>query len=432
VDRVDDLATPTSPGDGSSADGGSATGDSTLTARSGVAVIGAMVVGNAANYGFQIVSGRMLGAAEYGMLAGLLAAMTVITISSTSVQASVARTIAAGDVVPFERHRRLDRMTRSTLGLAAALGLAVALLSPLLGPRLNSGIVPVLVLGAYFLPSALDSIATGRFQGLHAFGAMSWYTATQALVKLPVLVVMIAVGLRATGIVAGLAVATGVVALVGLHRTRAGGAVDRHVFGSDVRRNFAAYTLFWMIVSTDVPFARSMFESKSAGVYAAAAVLGKGVLWVPLVFANIVLPLLAKRAAASAGVVRVLAVALGLAVAVSLVGVAGLYLLGESLFRVLYGEEFAEAGALAWKIGLAMVPFALLNITLQYHIVRERNLIILWLLLGAVGQGLALRLGPQNGSAYALRMAVTGVVLLVASAPWLHLLRRRAAIQPTA
>lgn len=426
MDRVDDEAVPTTTGEGTVA------GDAPITARNGVAVVAAMVVGNVANYAFQIIGGRMLGAAEYGMLAGLLAAMTVITISSTSVQASVARAIAAGDVVPFGGHRSFDRMTRSTLALAAALGLVVALLSPLLGPRLNSGVVPVLVLGVYFVPSALDSIATGRFQGLHAFSAMSWYTTTQAVVKLPVLVLMVAVGLRATGIVAGIAMATAVVAFVGLRRTRAGGAVDRHVFGPDVRRNFAAYTLFWMIVSTDVPFARSLFESKSAGVYAAAAVLGKGVLWVPLVFANIVLPLLAKRAAASAGVVRVLAIALGLAVAVSLVGVAGLYVLGESLFRVLYGEEFAGAGALAWKVGLAMVPFALLNITLQYHIVRERNLIVLWLLLGAIGQGLALRFGPQNGSAYALRMAVTGVVLLAASAPWLHLLRRRAGARAAA
>ena len=64
-----------------------------LRGSAGIAV--AMGIMNVATYGFQMVSARLLGPANFGAIAGLMAVLLVVAVLQLGLQATAARRIAA-------------------------------------------------------------------------------------------------------------------------------------------------------------------------------------------------------------------------------------------------------------------------------------------------------------------------------------------------
>jgi O-antigen/teichoic acid export membrane protein len=386
-----------------------------VSRRTGVIIAVSMVVANIANYGFQIIAGRFLSVEEYGLMAGFMAVVTVITVATSSVSTTAARAIAADEHDP--NGSSLDGLTRSSLLVGGGLVLASLGVSPIASRFFNIGALPVILLGVYVLPSLLDSLALGRLQGLQRFSGMAAYSCLQAIAKLGVASIVLAVGLRASGLVAGLIASCAIVAMGGLAATRDAGAIDVHALAPEVRRAFAAFTMFWLMLGADVLFARAFFDETSAGLYGAASVLGKSVLWVPAVIAQLIFPKLAqhsKHGDTAATLVTRAVVLVGVVVAAS---VGALLLLGETLFVVLYGEPYRDAADTAWKIGLAVAPLALVNLLIQHFLARRQGRFLGAMLVILLIEVLSLYLGPKTTDFYSLTLAVTGVVLLVAMIP---------------
>ena len=196
-----------------------------LNKRSGLVVAGALLFGNAANYGFQIVTGRLLSVEEYGLLAGFMSAITIITVTTSALQTTAARSIAAGENKP-EKRGFFDGLTRTALIWSTVCAAIIIAASPILSRFFNIGALPILLLGVYVLPSALDSIAAGRLQGAQRFTGLAVYSAGQAFGKVAVASLLIALGLRVTGLIAGLILSAAVVSLWGMRASRVAGAIQ--------------------------------------------------------------------------------------------------------------------------------------------------------------------------------------------------------------
>lgn len=239
--------------------------DARIVGRMSGLVIGiAMVVANVANYGFQIVVGRFLTVEEYGLLAGFMAVVTVITVGGTALQTTAARAVATEEHHPYSGF--VDGLTRSSLIVSVVLILAAIVVSPIASRFFNIGSLPLILLGVFVVPAVLDSIALGRLQGLERFTTMALYSTGQAVCKVAVATLVLAVGYRATGLVAGLILSSTAAALVGLRWSRAAGSIEVHALDPDVRRAFAAFTMLWFILGADVLFARAFFEIGRAHV----------------------------------------------------------------------------------------------------------------------------------------------------------------------
>jgi hypothetical protein len=108
----------------------------------GIAV--AMAVMNVTTYGFQLVAARILGPAEYGALAGLMALLLVLSVLQLGLQATAARRISStpGHVAQIER-----TIMAVTYRAALALGGLTLLASPLvwLALRLDDPVPAVLL-----------------------------------------------------------------------------------------------------------------------------------------------------------------------------------------------------------------------------------------------------------------------------------------------
>jgi O-antigen/teichoic acid export membrane protein len=406
-------------------DRASASDDRIVDRQSGMAIVAAMVVANLANYGFQIMLGRALSIEEYGLLAGFMTVLTVITVAGTALQTTAARAIATGE--HHDRYRFFDGLTRSSLLVAAGLVVLSVLALPVASSFFNIGALPLLLLGLFVVPAVLDSIALGRYQGLQRFTDLATYSTAQAMAKLFTAAIVLMLGFRATGLVAGLVVTSGVVAFVGLQLSREAGSLEVTALDPDVRRALAAYTMLWFILGADVLFARAFFVDTDAGIYAAAAVLGKAVLWIPVMIGQLIFPRLARRSKGGESVETLAYRSVILVIGVVGVAVLGLRLFGEPVFGLLYGDRYAVAADTAWKIGLAMAPLALVNLLIQHFLARQQSRFLGWMLFVLVVESLTMYVGPKTHDFYVLVLGSSGLVVLLVMVPgyaWSRLWRR--------
>ncbi|CAB4831858.1 MAG: oligosaccharide flippase family protein [Actinobacteria bacterium] len=381
-----------------------------LSRSGGLLLLVSVGVGNAANYGFQIVTGRSLGAQDYGLLGGLMAVATIISVAGGSFQTAAARAVAAGETRPGRDV--IDRFSRSAI-VAGLVVTAIAMAaSPLIGIFFDVGLLPIFGLALLIVPALLSAIAAGRLQGAHRFGLMSGLSAGLALGKLAVAVAAAVIGVGVTSLMFGLALSTFAGGAIGLWLARDIGDIGFGVFSADVGRAMLAFTLFWVMVSADVPFARAFFDGEEAGHYAAAAVLGKAVLWLPSVVGLLVFPRLASASVAGEGATGIMRRAVMLSGGLTVVGVAGLYVLGDPMFRILYGEEYLPAADVAWRIGVACIPLAIVNLLLYERVAHRSNRFLVWLGVGTVAELGGFMAVHSSGSSFALVLVVSATALL--------------------
>jgi O-antigen/teichoic acid export membrane protein len=94
--------------------------------------------------------------------------------------------------------------------------------------------------------------------------------------------------------------------------------------------------------------------------------------------------------------------------------VAGLFLLGEEVLPIFFGEEYTLAASLAWQVGLACLPFAVVNVLLFYNLTRASNRFLFGLGAALLLEIAALRLVPATPAAVCTVLGTTGSLLLVA------------------
>lgn len=388
-----------------------------LGRRTGAAVMVAMGLGNAANYGFHVVTGRFLGAEAYGLLAGLVAIIGVVAVATASLQTATAKAIASRPAGAPLRSGLLDPFTRSTVVVGGAISVLVLLASPILARFFGIGVPPVALLAAYLVPAAIISIAVGRLQGLRRFTALAWFSAAVAVTKLVGGAAVVAVGLGVTTVMAFLVVHAAGSAAIGLHLTRHGGAVVGRAIDREVGSALVAFTLLWVMISADVPAARGLLSESEAGIYAAAAVVGKTVLWLPSVVVTITFPRIATAVSANESTQDPMLRAFRLTLGLCALGVVGLVLFGETIFAVFFGAEYRAAADLAWKISLAAIPLAIANLLLHHQLARSHTRFI-WVLSATVALQLAaFVLVPVTSTTIVLVLLVAGVVTMLGLMP---------------
>lgn len=390
----------------------------------GVVVVGTVALANASSYGFQLVTGRFLGADAYGLLAGLMTVIAIVGVSASSLQTVAAKAVSAGEVE--DRTSVLDGLSISAIKVGGAATIVFLLASPLLANFLKVGVVPVLFVAAFIIPSLLGAIAIGRLQGQMRFIAMSVLSMCFAISKLGVGVAMTAAGYGVTALVAGLVIASSACTGIGLWVARNAGSIGSKVLDRSTGRVFLGVTLFWVLVSLDIPFARGFFTESMAGQYAAADVIGRAVLWLPAVITQITFPQVSQAVSNIESTEPLMLKAFAMSTGLAAGGVVGIWLFGEPVFRVLYGDEYPDAHTYAWKIALATVPYAMVNLLLHHNFARNHNRFVAVLIVAAIGQGLALTFGPHTPTAYATVLGITATSTAIALLPaggWRFLLQ---------
>jgi O-antigen/teichoic acid export membrane protein len=401
-----------------------------IARRTGVFVLFAVALANAANYGFHIVAGRFLGAEAYGLLAGLMAFIGVIAVATGSMQSVAAKAVASGRL--SSEPSSFDRLSRSSTqaGLLAT-GVLVAL-SPVIAGFLRTGVLPVIFMAAFVTPAMLASIAIGRMQGALRYAWMAVLSAGLAISKFLSGTVVLAAGLGVTSMIASLVIATAVIGATGLRASNQVGSISAGIIDRDTARVLLGTVLFWLLMSVDVPFARNSFSDEVAGQYAAAAVVARTVLWLPAVVVQIAFPRLSEAVSRNQRTGKLLARSLGLTLLIAAAGVLTISLFGSAVIRIAFGAEYLPAADYAWMLALATLPLAVINMLLFHHLARSRwrfaVVIAVSLTIEVVGLA-ALHDSPEQFALVLGAAGCIGVIGLIPTGGWelLRIGRRRPA-----
>jgi O-antigen/teichoic acid export membrane protein len=248
----------------------------------------------------------------------------------------------------------------------------------------------LLVLGYLWLPLAL-----GLLQGAQNF---LWLGGSMLLnglgrIGLAALLVLAFHG-QAASIVAGAVIGVAVAFGVGMWQTRAlwTGPGEPFEWRGLLRQiiplllGFGA-TLF--LFSADTVFVKFWFPEQTA-FYGSAGTLSRGLIWLVGPLAAVMFPKVV-HSTARAEKTNLLTVTLGATALLAAGGVAGLWLLGPWVVRLVYTPEYVTptTAILLWYAA-AMVPLALANVLVNHLLAKSDFRVVPWLVGLALAYGLAL------------------------------------------
>jgi O-antigen/teichoic acid export membrane protein len=297
-------------------------------------------------------------------------------------------------------------------------------LAPLLENWLSISSVPALLLTATLtFPMALTPVVWGVAQGLQRFALLALAMVLGTAARLFALVAFVIVGLSTFAAVTATLVGMTVgmfVPLVPLRRwfQRPRGrptAPPRHSERLLRAIGPAAVALlaFTSLTQADVLAANAVFNDTTSGIYGAASLIGRVILYLPAAIVAVLLPKVASRTASNRSTDTIL----GLSLLVTFVFCASctiVYAIApEFIVKVAFGAKYEGASDLLAPFGVAMTAMALINVLLYYHLGRgERG--FAWVLGGgAIAQIVAFTAFHSSPRILILDTIAVAVLILI-------------------
>jgi glycosyltransferase involved in cell wall biosynthesis/O-antigen/teichoic acid export membrane protein len=384
---------------------------------------GAVMAANVVALVFTVVFARVLHNAGYGSLAALVSTFLILSVPGTALQVTVAREVSRA-VAEGERHPAAGVWGwLTTLGIAGLVVTAVSVIArePIahaIGvPDLPWAAAAALPAGCLWL---ILSVQRGALQGLQRYKLVGGSLIVEASARLVAGLVLVGAGLGVTGAFLGTIVSIGTIsALLMLPLLRAAGPhADHHE--SPLRgligrawAPVAALALIAVLQNIDVIVVKHVAEKHAAGAYAAAAVIGKGIIWIAVGLGLYLLPEAARRTRMGLDARPVLVRTLGLVAVVSLPAVLLYVVAARTVLTAIFGESYAgAAGALPW-LAVAMSLLACAYLSVQYLLALERANFLWALVAAAIAEPLVLQSIGSHLTGVAL--GLLGVQILLAT-----------------
>lgn len=355
--------------------------------RAGAIVAAATLVLNLSAYFFNVACIRYLGSRLYGDVAAMLALGAIVALPLGGIQVVLAREVAQL-VDPGTAGRLLRRVaTGATVIGVGLLGLGLALLVPI-QDLLNIADRETVVAGLSGI--TLSILAAGLFgvlQGKQRFGWLGAAYGVSGISRVVLVVPALLLGFGAAGALAvttiagAFAVALAAFALRDVWRVHES-AIAPHFDSREVLVMFAGWLAFASLTNADIILASYFLTDDEAGVYAAAALVGKAVLYLPAAIVMVLLPKASVRAAAGLSPHKILFASAAVTMLVTLSVTAVLAVVPESLLVWAFGGDFRDSTDLLGWFGLAMSAAALVVVYLSVYF-AERNARFPLVVLGA-------------------------------------------------
>jgi O-antigen/teichoic acid export membrane protein len=347
-------------------------------ARAGILVFAGIALGNATTTVFHLVSARWLGPTGYADLVVLLVILGLVSFPLAGVQYSLARSVARAHALG--RGGDVRATYRRYLAVTGLVGIGLTLVCAALAVPIGTALdventTAILLAAAAIVPALVGPVTAGLAQGLERF---KLYAAGQVLVpvlRLTMLLLAVALGLGIAGAMAAnaAALALGVGLFIWLLRTWAHRPDksqtefprDRMLLASVI--GILALT---SLTTIDVLVAKSSLAEEDAGLYAAASLVGRVLLFLPAAVVTVLLPRVASRVARGQETRTVLVASAATTAGICLAATVVLAVVPTIVLRLGFGAEYVDAAPLLWRFGIAMTLFAVLNIAFVYDIAR--------------------------------------------------------------
>ncbi len=387
------------------------------------------------------VASRQLGVSAYGGLYALINAALIAALPGAFVAPVVAQLAAEFRALHDDGHLRglirsvADDFTRLGLVYMVVAAFAAIPFAQFLHVPLWSAQFVGLLAGITLFAGALRALA----QGTQDFAGYALSNLTEGVAKVCGIGALIAVGLKLGGGIIGFFLGPLCAAIyLGVRLRRRYAVVESRSVRYDWRRllnagaGAAAVSISVALMgSADVVLVKHFFDPQDAGLYAAASLGGKMLLYVAGFIPTVLLPQAADRHARGAQTHEVLIGSLAMFAIVASCGLFVFRYFGIDVLHALVGHAFDAAAPLLVSYGSAMVLLALTNALTYYGIATHRLAFTAPLLTCTVGTLAAIALiHPTLGTVVEI-LVVGNAVAALAVAVSLTLQRNTSARRST-
>ena len=347
--------------------------------RHGTTVFVAQGLVNVLNFAFYVVVSRRLGVGDYGTLNALVAAFTVLTVPS-----AIATTVVVKYAAEFRAVGDRARLRALTFGIFKVLGLSAlgvmavgTLLSPLLAGFYHiDAITPVVLAAAVLGLNVILPVLRGVFNGVENFRASAISVSIEAVTKLVLAFALTTFGFGLDGALAGWLLGTLAslcwTAFVLVNAQRDERAAPLRLDYGRLARTTLAVAIATLCVASlgysDIVIVKHVFDARTAGLYAAAALAGKILFFLVAFVPTTVLPRAIHRAATGLPMVGVLLQAMGVIAVLAGGGLVLFAFAAPAVIGALTGLAYLDAAPLLFPYGVAAALLAVLNTVVVYKI----------------------------------------------------------------
>ena len=357
---------------------------------SGIAV--SMAIMNVATYGFVILASPLLGTERYGAVAASLNVLLVISVGALGLQATAARRISAD---PQHVGQIEDSIRRVTYRAAAALGLILLVLSPVIQRVLDQDrIGGVLIIAASAVPMTIAGGLAGILQGERRWAGLGALYIASGVPRLVIGGALIAWRPTEFWALLGVGISFWAPVLVGLwvlrHERRPSPSSAEHTGLAMLKEsisNGAALFAFFALSSVDIIVAVNVLSKHEVGLYAAGLILAKAMLFLPQFVVIVAFPSMATGGERR----NALVVSLLLVAALGAVGTLAAWLLSSIAIRFVGGAEYIEVEPRLWLFAILGTLLSMIQLVVYSVLARQgkRSVYVVWLaLLTLIGAGL--------------------------------------------
>ena len=354
--------------------------------RHGAMVFAGVVLANVLNYLYYMLVGRAGGVEIYGVVTSLTSVLLVVSAPAIVGQLIVARLAgelqARGDIAALLRLG--DIATWWTGGAAFVFASIAFALRAQLATFFNlTTSTPIVIAAVSFVFMTVVFAQRGVFQGSQRFGDLSTSLAIDSSLKVAVGVPLVgALGSSGAllGVLASQVVAAGYA--LGAFRVRFGTvraalALDRALIVRVVSHVGLGQLTFTVLMFYDVPLIKHAFDARSAGLYAAAALVGRAVIAAIAFVPTLVMPKATARAAEGASPLPLLGAALGIAGIIVAVALVAVLAAPQFVVTLIAGRAFGAAAPLVLPYVAASSALSLANVIAAYKMgLHQYNFVI--------------------------------------------------------
>jgi O-antigen/teichoic acid export membrane protein len=380
-------------------------------ARGTFVVAAALGLAQVLAYLVSIVAARVLGPAQFGVLAALLGLLLIGNVVALGMQAVIARHIVTV-AVPL-RGEVAGYALRRSLAVAIAVGIAALVLAPGLHWVLQLDTWwPLLWVALTLVPLTWIGAQLGVAQGQEAFGRLAVVYASVGIGRGLGGVAGAVLGQTATSTIIGILLGTIVGALAGRVAVSAltanGRARIDNLVGQVAHATHALLALF-LLTNIDVILARALLDADDAGVYGVGAVIAKVAFWLPQFVGVMAFPRLADARRSRALLVTITAVG-GLGVVV----IVATAMLPQLAVAVAGGPQYTALVPLAWLFALIGAMFALAQALLMSRLALDDRLAVIavWAAI-ALLCALAIWVMPRSVAGLATATSIAGAAVVI-------------------
>ena len=381
------------------------------------------VAGGILGYLFQIIMGRMLSVSEYGIFSALMAMIVVIGAPMATLSMIISRRVST--YRSEQDNGKLGYLfywiNRKLLLIAVVLIVLVVFnIKPLQNFLLIEKSAHLYLLLIILLIAFPQAVNNAYLQGLQYFKWLSVSGVLATLLKIIIAVILIYFGLGVAGALGGVIFSTFIILILtyvvlrpSLSKNNASISNTTHLLFKSAMPVLLANVAFAVMTQIDMVLVKYYFSEQEVGIYAAASILGKAVMYLPGGIAMALFPMVAENHASGKSSAHLMFQAVGVTALLSLTGALFYYFFADSIIVLLYGNDYKEAANVLKYFGFAILPMALIMVAEHFLIAMGRVLFAYLFMVVAPLQLIAIYYYHDTLLDIVAVLSISGIILVV-------------------